>query len=313
MNNTKIQELYGKYMYKGDVITLNKEIIEEIKGEVKAEVSWIGTEKIEEVEDFTENEKEETKREKAINESDNDEFNEIMKHYLKKYNHQVFLKFNGKSLSDVEWMCGTICVTNANTAMMLLQGSERVQHEIYKAEQIIEKQSIVNENEKKGLFELEIREWKECKENSEYRMFIVERELIIVSQRYNDLYNNGNIKEKEKLMNSFVSFYNQIKDISPIDNYIINIMKEDKAIKIISIKELDEYSYDGMLFDEEELMNLKQSKDIEKPIFKFVEESEKIVPSYKQFHGVPEDFMNDEIYKTFLSNPELLSQLTSNK
>ena len=90
-------------------------------------------------------------------------------------------------------------------------------------------------------------------------------------------------------------------------------MKEDKAIKIISIKELDEYSYDGMLFDEEEIMNLKQSKDIEKPIFKFVEESEKIVPSYKQFHGVPEDFMNDEIYKTFLSNPELLSQLTSNK
>ena len=250
MNGRKIQQLYGKYMYKGDVITLNKEIIEEIKGEVKAEVNWTGIEKVEDAEDFTENEKE-IKREKAINESDNDEFNTILKQYLKKYNHQVFLKFNGKSLSDVEWMCGTNCVTNANTAMMLLQGSERVQHEIYKVEQIIEQQKLTNENDIYELFELEIREWKECKENSEYRLFIIDRELIVISQRYNDLYNNGNSKQKESLINSFVSFYNQIKDISPLDNYIINVIKEEKSIKIISIKELNEYSYDGMLFNEE--------------------------------------------------------------
>ena len=58
-------------------------------------------------------------------------------------------------------------------------------------------------------------------------------------------------------------------------------------------------------------MKMKESKDIQKPIFKYVEESDKIVPSYKHFHGVPEDFMNDEIYQTFLSNPELLNQFTS--
>ena len=194
MKAKEIQKIYGKYMYKGDVIEIGKEIIEEIKGEVKSEVNWIGTETVEDAEDFTEGEKK-TERTRPINESDNDEFNEIMKKYLKKYNHQLFLKFNNKSLVDVEWMCGTICVTNANQAMMLLQGSERVQHEIYRIEQ-----SIAKEKKEDVTFELEMREWVECKENSEYRMFVVDGELIVVSQRYNDLYNNGDEKEKESLM-----------------------------------------------------------------------------------------------------------------
>ncbi|EKE37930.1 cell division cycle protein 123 family protein, putative [Entamoeba nuttalli P19] len=297
MKPSTVQSLFHSILIEGEVVELDEECITEIEGDVKSNFTWSGIEEIKEEEEkekvFEKKEKEE-KQKKENWKSEIEWFNQIIERNVQLYGG-VFLKINGKALVDAEWMNGSLKVCNGNEGMMLLQGSER-------AQELIEKHRQEGKTN-----ELEIRKFEEIRISDEFRCFVVHKELIIISQRYNDAYEVKIQERKKEIIKKVNELFEIIKNHHFSDSYTFDVVINNK-IKVIGFDEMNERSFEGMTFNKEELMLNAKDINVVKPLLKFVEDSQHIIPTVKQFYGIPEEFYDEKVLNTFLTNP---SKLTS--
>lgn len=112
-----------------------------------------------------------------------------------------------------------------------------------------------------------LKKWRDINPCTEFRCFVIQNELIAISQRDISQYHSYNESEKYNIQTDIKSlFMERIKDRFPLNNYSFDVIRYKKEkVKIVDFGPLDESVVKGTLFTYEELqisMKILQNLDL---------------------------------------------------
>ena len=93
-----------------------------------------------------------------------------------------------------------------------------------------------------------LRKWVEIKKFEEFRLFIINKKLVGISQYYYKTYFKELVENFKYYQDTILEYYNKVKDIIPLENCILDVIFIDKLPKILEINPLYELT-DSCLFD----------------------------------------------------------------
>lgn len=130
---------------------------------------------------------------------------------------------------------------------------------------------------------LVLRKYYPINNSTEFRCFIINKELVGISQRYCSVYYEFLNNFKEKYIDIITNFYNNIiKDTFDELNYTLDLyIDKREKIWIIDFGDLNE-DIDTCLFDYNELKNFTTI-----PVYRVVECKTGIIPSNRMFYQLP--------------------------
>ncbi|OAD53503.1 hypothetical protein WN48_09843 [Eufriesea mexicana] len=134
---------------------------------------------------------------------------------------------------------------------------------------------------------LVLKQWRDINPCTEFRCFVIQNELIAISQRDISQYYSYNESEKYNIQIDIKSlFMEHIKNMFPLNNYSFDVIRYKKEkVKIVDFGPLDESAVKGTLFTYEELQNLIE--DI--PEFRFIGEEIGIQPKAPNHFCIPQE------------------------
>ncbi|KAL7714339.1 Uncharacterized protein QTN25_008116 [Entamoeba marina] len=220
-------------------------------------------------------------------------FSTIVAEAHKKFK-SFFIKINWTSLKDAEWLMGNqLEMCNVDDIILHLQASGAASQSV----ELANKLNIQNE--------IEIRKWCVIKKADEFRCIIKNNKLVVICQRYLDMYFSSIEKRKNEIVTAICNFFKEsIQPCKfPIPDYIMDIHIKDK-VELIDINPLSNEYLSTTLCDADELQKILEKNELT-PTFLFLE-NDKILPNIETAYGMPEEFFDDDIVRTLQENPESL-------
>ncbi|XP_015434001.1 PREDICTED: cell division cycle protein 123 homolog [Dufourea novaeangliae] len=220
------------------------------------------------------------------------EFSQKIQNVIDEYG-AVFIKSNWSSPYDATWVAPTktLKCKTLEEVYLLLKSSDRIAKDLgniksYMASDTPLASCIV------------LKQWRDINPCTEFRCFVIENELIAISQRDISQYHSYNESEKYNIQTDIKSlFMERIKDRFPLNDYSFDVIRYKKEkVKIVDFGPLNESSTKGTLFTYEELQN--QINDT--PEFRFIGEEIGIQPKPSNHFCIPQ-----EINEFFQSNDSL--------
>ncbi|XP_076237249.1 translation initiation factor eIF2 assembly protein [Calliopsis andreniformis] len=217
------------------------------------------------------------------------EFSQKIQDVIDEYG-AVFIKSNWSSPSDATWVAPTktLKCKTLEEVYLLLKSSDRIATDLNNVKNCIDHETPLKSC-------LILKQWRDINPCTEFRCFVVENELIAISQRDISQYYSYNESEKYNIQTDIKSlFMERIKGRFPLSNYSFDVIRYKKEkVKIVDFGPLDESATKGTLFTYEELKN--QINDT--PEFRFIGEEIGIQPKAPTHFCIPQ-----EINEFFQSN-----------
>ncbi|KAG7199970.1 hypothetical protein KM043_014398 [Ampulex compressa] len=212
------------------------------------------------------------------------EFSQKIQDVIDEYG-AVFVKSNWSSPSDAVWVAPTktlICKT-LEEIYLLLKSSDKIATDLQTVK------SLANNGNPLHCC-LVLKQWYDINPCTEFRCFVVEKELVGISQRDISQYHSYNESEKYNIQTDIKSLFNErIKDKFELNNYSFDVVryKKDK-VKIVDFGPLDQSVTKGTLFTYEELQTCIRNT----PEFRFIGEEIGIQPKATTAFCIPQE-IND--------------------
>ncbi|XP_071863453.1 translation initiation factor eIF2 assembly protein [Bombus fervidus] len=217
------------------------------------------------------------------------EFSQQIQDVIDEYG-AVFIKCNWSSPLDATWVAPTktLKCKTLEEVYLLLKSSDRIAKDLNNTKNYINHEIPIK-------FSLILKQWKDINPCTEFRCFVLQNELIAISQRDISQYHSYNESEKYNIQTDIKSlFMERIKNRFPLNNYSFDVIRHKKEkVKIVDFGPLDESVTKGTLFTYEELQNLEESI----PEFRFIGEEIGIQPKASNHFCIPQ-----EINEFFQSN-----------
>ncbi|XP_017879324.1 cell division cycle protein 123 homolog isoform X2 [Ceratina calcarata] len=221
------------------------------------------------------------------------EFSQRIQDTLDEYG-AVFIKSNWSSPSDATWVAPTktLKCRSLEEVYLLLKCSDRISRDLSNVKNCTDRKTPVKSC-------LVLKQWRDINPCTEFRCFVINKELIAISQRDISQYHSYNEAEKYNIQTDIKSLFTEhIKDKFPLNNFSFDVIRYKKEkVKIVDFGPLDEASTKGTLFTYDELQN--EIEDT--PEFRFIGEEIGIQPKAPDHFCVPE-----EINEFFQSNSSSL-------
>ncbi|CAK9819867.1 Cell division cycle protein 123 homolog [Anthophora plagiata] len=201
----------------------------------------------------------------------------------------VFIKSNWSSPLDATWVAPTktLKCETLEEVYLLLKSSDRIVKDLSNIKNYTDHETPMK-------YCLVLKQWRDINPCTEFRCFVIEKELIAISQRDISQYYSYNESEKYNIQTDIKSlFMERIKDRFPLDNYSFDVIryKKDK-VKIVDFGPLDESATKGTLFTYEELQNIIENT----PEFRFIGEEIGIQPKAPNHFCIPQEI--NEFFKS---------------
>ncbi|KAF3419824.1 hypothetical protein E2986_08899 [Frieseomelitta varia] len=192
----------------------------------------------------------------------------------------VFIKCNWSSPLDATWVAPTktLKCKTLEEVYLLLKSSDRIAKDLNTAENYVDHETPVKSC-------LILKQWRDINPCTEFRCFVIENELIAISQRDISQYHSYNESEKYNIQTDIKSLFTE-------HSFDVIRYKKEK-VKIVDFGPLDESVTKGTLFTYEELQNLEENI----PEFRFIGEEIGIQPKATNHFCIPQ-----EINEFFQSN-----------
>ncbi|XP_076175687.1 translation initiation factor eIF2 assembly protein [Ptiloglossa arizonensis] len=208
----------------------------------------------------------------------------------------VFVKSNWSSPLDATWVAPTktLKCKTLEEVYLLLKSSDRIMRDLNNIRNYVNYESPLKAC-------LILKQWQDINPCTEFRCFVLENELIAISQRDISQYYSHNESEKYNIQIDIKSlFMEHIKDKFPLNNYSFDVIRYKKEkVKIVDFGPLDESATKGTLFTYKELQN--QINDT--PEFRFIGEEIGIQPKPPNHFCIPleiNEFFQSNENSTFL-------------
>ncbi|KAG5341329.1 CD123 protein, partial [Acromyrmex charruanus] len=194
----------------------------------------------------------------------------------------VFVKTNWSTPADAMWVAPTktLKCNTLEEIYLLLKSSDRIAKDL----------NIVKSSkdcEKPLPFCLVLKQWRDINPCTEFRCFVIDNELIAISQRDISQYHSSNESQKYDIQTDIKSlFLERIKGRFPLHNYSFDVIryKKDK-VKIIDFGAMDAASTKETLFTYDELQNHIENT----PEFRFIGEEIGIQPKPPMQFCIPQE------------------------
>lgn len=207
----------------------------------------------------------------------------------------VFIKSNWSSPSDATWIAPTktLKCETLEEIYLLLKSSDRIATDLQNIRNHSGSQNAQNQ------FQLEpclvLKQWYDINPCTEFRCFVMDNELVGISQRDISQYHSYNESEKYNIQTDIRSlFQERIRDRYPLTNYSFDVIrfKKDK-VKIVDFGQMDESVTKGTLFTYEELRDQIGNG----PEFRFIAEEIGIQPKPPNHFCIPREI--NEFFQSF--------------
>ncbi|XP_011647654.1 cell division cycle protein 123 homolog [Pogonomyrmex barbatus] len=209
------------------------------------------------------------------------EFSQQIQEVLDEYD-AVFIKTNWSTPADAMWVAPTktLKCNTLEEIYLLLKSSDRIAKDLNIVKSL-------RESENPLPFCLVLKQWRDINPCTEFRCFVVNNELIAISQRDISQYHSSNESEKYDIQTDIKSLFLEcIKGRFPLCNYSFDVVRHKKdKVKIIDFGPMDASSTKGTLFTYEELQN--HTKDA--PEFRFIGEEIGIQPKPPMQFCIPQE------------------------
>lgn len=210
----------------------------------------------------------------------------------------VFIKSNWNSPLDAIWVSPTKslrCLT-LEEVYLLLKSSDRIANDL-----TILKRWSDREGYPKPC--LVLKQWKDINPCTEYRCFVIDNELVGITQRDMSRYYTYNELEKYNIKADIEKLFTEhIKGNFSLTSYSFDVIRnENKKVKIVDFGPMDESTAKGTLFTYEELQNHINDP----PEFRFIGEDIGIQPTQRKHYCIPREI--NEYFQT--SNETLINAI----
>ncbi|KAK0096980.1 hypothetical protein PV326_003700 [Microctonus aethiopoides] len=194
----------------------------------------------------------------------------------------IFIKSNWRTPLDATWVAPTktLKCTCLEEVYLLLKSSDRISGDINAVKEFPTNDQII-------LPYLALKKWRDINPCTEFRCFVVHKELIGICQRDGSQYHQYIESEKYSIRKDITSlFMERIKNRFRLDCYSFDVIryKKDK-VKIIDFGPLDESVTKDTLFTYAEL----HDSIIEPPEFRFIGQDMGIQPNNSSHFCVPQE------------------------
>ncbi|XP_014475690.1 PREDICTED: cell division cycle protein 123 homolog [Dinoponera quadriceps] len=195
----------------------------------------------------------------------------------------IFIKGNWSSPMDAVWIVPTrtLKCKTLEEVYLLLKSSDRIAKDLKNARSLQDHKSPLS-------FCLVLKEWQDINPCTEFRCFVMDNELIAISQRDISQYHKSYESEKYSIQTDIKSFFSErIRSRFPLRNYSFDVIRFKKDhVKIVDFGPMDETSTKGTLFTYEELQ--ERTNDIS-PEFRFIGEKMGIQPKLSTHFCIPQE------------------------
>ncbi|EZA47797.1 Cell division cycle protein-like protein [Ooceraea biroi] len=209
------------------------------------------------------------------------EFSQKIQNVLDEYG-AVFVKTNWSSPADATWVAPTktLKCNTLEEIYLLLKSSDRTARDINAVKSLRDHKNPLP-------FCLVLKQWQDINPCTEFRCFVVDNELIAISQRDISQYHSSNESEKYNIQTDIKSLFSErIKGRFPLRSYSFDVVRRKKdKVKIIDFGLMDESSAKSTLFTYEELQNHIDDT----PEFRFIGEEIGIQPRPPMHFCVPRE------------------------
>ncbi|XP_032673362.1 cell division cycle protein 123 homolog [Odontomachus brunneus] len=211
----------------------------------------------------------------------------------------VFVKSNWSSPMDATWITPTktLKCKTLEEVYLLLKSSDRIAKDLNTARSLRESQ------ESPLSFCLVLKQWQDIDPCTEFRCFVMDNELIAISQRDISQYHKSYESEKYSIQTDIESFFlGRIKGRFPLRNYSFDVVRrKEDHVKIVDFGPIDETFTRGTLFTFEELQEHKNGT----PEFRFIGEKMGIQPKQSTHFCIPYEI--NEFFRSGDRNVSLLN------
>ncbi|XP_076760808.1 translation initiation factor eIF2 assembly protein [Xylocopa sonorina] len=232
----------------------------------------------------------------VVNEEQSSEFQPTFPRFSEKIQNAIdeygaiFVKTNWSSPSDATWVAPTktLKCKTLEEVYLLLKCSDRIAKDLSNVKNYKDCETPMKSC-------LILKQWRDINPCTEFRCFVIEKELIAISQRDISQYHSYNETEKYNIQTDIKSlFMERIRDRFPLNNFSFDVIRYRKdKVKIVDFGPLDESTTKGTLFTYKELLNNIENA----PEFRFIGEEVGIQPKAPNQFCVPR-----EINEFFQSN-----------
>jgi len=209
------------------------------------------------------------------------EFSQQIQEALDEYD-AVFVKTNWSTPADAMWVAPTktLKCNTLEEIYLLLKSSDRIAKDLTVVKSL-------RDCEYPPPFCLVLKQWRDINPCTEFRCFVMDNELIAISQRDISQYHSSNETEKYDIQRDIKSLFSErIKGRFPLRDYSFDVVRRKKdKVKIIDFGPMDASSAKGTLFTYEELQNHIEDT----PEFRFIGEEIGIQPKPPMQFCIPQE------------------------
>ncbi|XP_043675683.1 cell division cycle protein 123 homolog [Vespula pensylvanica] len=217
------------------------------------------------------------------------EFSKSIQDVIDEYG-SIFVKSNWSSPSDATWVAPTksLQCKTLEEVYLLLKSSDRIANDLSVLKRWSDKENYPRPC-------LVLKQWRDINPCAEYRCFVIDDELVGISQRDMSQYYTYNELEKYNIKADIEKLFTEhIKGNFSLTNYSFDVIRnEDKNIKIVDFGPVNESTTKGTLFTYEELQNHINDA----PEFRFIAQDIGIQPTQTRHFCVPQEI--NEYFQTF--------------
>ncbi|EFN77361.1 cell division cycle protein 123 homolog isoform X1 [Harpegnathos saltator] len=193
----------------------------------------------------------------------------------------IFIKSNWSSPMDAMWIVPTrtLKCKTLEEVYLLLKSSDRIAKDLNTARTLQDHKNPLS-------FYLVLKQWQDIDPCTEFRCFVVDNELIAISQRDISQYHKSYESEKYSIQTDIESFFlERIKGRFPLRNYSIDVVRREDRVKIVDFGPIDEASTEQTLFTYQELQEHTNGT----PEFRFIGEKVGIQPKMSTHFCIPQE------------------------
>ncbi|KAI4498069.1 hypothetical protein M0802_006893 [Mischocyttarus mexicanus] len=217
------------------------------------------------------------------------EFSKSIQDVIDEYG-SVFIKTNWSSPSDATWVAPTksLKCETLEEVYLLLKSSDRISNDL----SVFKRWSDRDDYPRPCLV---LKQWRDINPCEEYRCFVIDNELIGISQRDLSQYYSYNELEKYNIKADIEKlFVEQIRGKFSLVNYSFDVIRsKNKNIRIVDFGPVNEFTTKGTLFNYEELQNYISDT----PEFRFIAQDIGIQPTNIKHFCIPQEI--NEYFSTF--------------
>lgn len=271
---------FKKYTFKSVCIPVPEEVLEYLRKDVVTIPTEATLKKVrsENIDDITySNWDSGSEDEDEVETPSFPQFSAQLKSTLDSFGGSAFIKMNWSAPTDAAWVATNNCLKccNLQDAYLLLKCSDKISKDL----------TYSNDHY------IIMKKWEDIHPGSEFRCFVINNELIAITQRSKSEFHRYILLNKFNIVCDIKAFFQDIiKNKLLINNFVFDVLwNSGSRVKLVDINTLNTKDVEGYLFTINDVLDLKYDEELS-PEFRFIGEEIGIQPSNLSRHfGLPVD------------------------